>query len=197
VLSASSDFFKNALIKANRTNPLIFLSGFDSKVLSAVLDYIYNGEVNLFQEEIDVFLDSAQKLRIHGLTQTLKEENKESTFIEQEVQRSIFEEVSYQKKEEVNSSLLRESTTTLLQQETTIATTDGSNVTQTNNYDELITKCELGWKCNYCGKITTTKTNMKLHVEIHIEGLSFPCKSCSMSFRSRNHLNVHKNRAHK
>ena len=64
VLSTSSDFFKDALKKAKHTNPLIFLSGFNSKVLVNVLDYMYNGEVNLYQEEIDVFLQSAQKLKI-------------------------------------------------------------------------------------------------------------------------------------
>ena len=82
VLSSSSDFFKDLFKKANHTNPLIFLSGFDSKVLTAVLDYIYNGAVNLFQKEIDLFIESAQKLKIHGLTQKLMEDNIESTFDE-------------------------------------------------------------------------------------------------------------------
>merc|ERR1712189_23475 len=81
VLSSSSYFFKDLFKKANHTNPLIFLSGFDSKILTAVLDYMYNGEVNLYQEEIDVFLESAQKLKIKGLTQKLQEEN---TFVENE-----------------------------------------------------------------------------------------------------------------
>merc|ERR1712098_889289 len=77
VLSASSEFFKDALKKANHANPMIFLSGFDSKTLSAILDYIYDGEVNLLQKEIDGFLQGAQKLKLDGLTV----EEKESTFI--------------------------------------------------------------------------------------------------------------------
>ena len=52
----------------NHTNPLLFLSGFNFKVLTAVLDFIYNGKVKLYQEEVDMFLESAQKLKIHGLT---------------------------------------------------------------------------------------------------------------------------------
>lgn len=82
VLSTSSDFFNDALKKANHKNPLIFLSGFTSKVLTAVLDYIYNGKVDIYQEEIDLFLDSAQKLKIHGLTQKLQEKTDETTFVE-------------------------------------------------------------------------------------------------------------------
>ena len=53
VLPTSSDFFKDALKKANHSNPMIFLSGFNSIMVTTVLNYIYNGEVNLFQEEID------------------------------------------------------------------------------------------------------------------------------------------------
>ena len=81
VLSASSDFFKDTLKKANHTNPMIFLSGFHSKTLQAVLDYVYNGEVNLFQEEIDLFLESAQKLKIDGLTKTMEEKNGATTYV--------------------------------------------------------------------------------------------------------------------
>ena len=35
--------------------------------LGFLLDYIYHGEVNLFQEQLDSFLKSAQKLEIEGL----------------------------------------------------------------------------------------------------------------------------------
>ena len=67
VLSASSEFFKRILRKASHTNPLIYLSGVESKNLSYVMDYIYQGEVQLYQEELDSFLDTAQKLNIDGL----------------------------------------------------------------------------------------------------------------------------------
>ena len=85
------------------------------------------------------------------------------------------------------------------QDKTTVATIDSPIVKRASNlnYDEYITKCEVGWNCNFCGVTKTTKTNINLHVEVHIDGLSFPCKFCSMSFRSRNILNLHKNRVHK
>merc|ERR1712243_68346 len=67
VLSSSSEFFKENLLKVDHPNPMIILSGFDSKVLNSIMDYIYNGEVKLFQNEIDKFLDYAQKLKIEGL----------------------------------------------------------------------------------------------------------------------------------
>ena len=53
VLSASSDFFKNILKKSLHSNPLLYLSGVKSKELTFVMDYIYEGEVQLFQNDLD------------------------------------------------------------------------------------------------------------------------------------------------
>merc|ERR1712126_608747 len=67
VLSASSDFFKNILRKSSHVNPLIYLSGVNAKELNFVMDYIYDGEVQIYQEDLDPFLTTAHKLRIDGL----------------------------------------------------------------------------------------------------------------------------------
>ena len=67
VLSACSTFFKTILKKNVHSNPLIYLSGVSSTYLSFVLDYIYHGEVEIFQEHLDGFLDVAQKLKVSGL----------------------------------------------------------------------------------------------------------------------------------
>ena len=67
VLSACSGFFKSVLRNNPHPKPLIYLSGVSSSNLELVLDYIYRGEVQIFQEQLDSFLSVAQKLRIEGL----------------------------------------------------------------------------------------------------------------------------------
>ena len=67
VLSACSDFFKSILKRNSHSHPLLYLSGVDSKSLGFVLDYIYHGEVQVYQQELDLFLNIAQKLKIEGL----------------------------------------------------------------------------------------------------------------------------------
>ena len=47
-------------------------------------------------------------------------------------------------------------------------------------------------RCIPCGKISRDNSHAKEHAETHIEGLSFPCKYCSKTFRSRPSLNNHK-----
>ena len=54
VLSASSNFFKNILRKNTHSHPLLYLSGVNSHSLGLVLDYIYQGEVQIYQEDLNV-----------------------------------------------------------------------------------------------------------------------------------------------
>ena len=67
ILSSCSKVFKFILKENNNANPLLYLGGVSSVNLGYILDYIYHGEVNLFQEQLESFLESAQKLEIEGL----------------------------------------------------------------------------------------------------------------------------------
>ena len=67
VLSACSEFFRNFFIKINNQNPLIFLSGVSSTDLRMLLDYMYQGEAQIYQDDLSEFLEVADKLKINGL----------------------------------------------------------------------------------------------------------------------------------
>ena len=64
VLSASSPFFKNVLKKSPHEHPLIYLNGLSSTSIRFILDYVYQGEVQIYQDQLDMFLDTAEKLKI-------------------------------------------------------------------------------------------------------------------------------------
>ena len=76
----------------------------------------------------------------------------------------------------------------------TVAVADDENAK--NAVNELILKYDDGWRCRECRKTCSTKSQMGLHVEIHIDGLSFPCNFCSESFTLRNALAKHKHNKH-
>lgn len=74
VLSASSPFFRNILRGASKNvNTIIFLSGVRSSDLQLVMDFVYNGEVKLHQENIPSFLEATSKLKISGLSEQVPE----------------------------------------------------------------------------------------------------------------------------
>ena len=67
VLSSCSEYFKNILKVNKHSHPLLCLEGISSADLNCILDYIYKGEVQIFQEELDRFLTIAQRLKLEGL----------------------------------------------------------------------------------------------------------------------------------
>ena len=63
ILAASSPFFKS-LLKCNKhTNPLVYMRGVLSENLTAIVDFLYHGEANLRQENLESFFALAEELK--------------------------------------------------------------------------------------------------------------------------------------
>ena len=79
VLIASSPFFLNILKRNKHSHPLIYMRGVKSENLTAMVDFFYQGEANVFQENLDSFLTLAEELQLKGLrgNQTEKEASSE------------------------------------------------------------------------------------------------------------------------
>merc|ERR1719312_2454691 len=82
VLSASSQFFKTSfktsLKTADHPKPIFFFSGINSDILSSIVDFIYDGEVEILKENVKSFFDLAEKLKMDGIAKL----NEHMTFIE-------------------------------------------------------------------------------------------------------------------
>merc|ERR1712126_451368 len=70
ILAASSPFFKDVLKRNKHPHPLIYIRGLKSEDLLAIADFVYFGEVNLLQENLDSFMALAEQLRLKGITGT-------------------------------------------------------------------------------------------------------------------------------
>jgi hypothetical protein len=75
ILSACSPFFRNILRRNSHPNPFLYLKGIKFTDLQYVLNFMYHGEVNVGQEELNSFLAVAEDLKIKGLTQNLPKES--------------------------------------------------------------------------------------------------------------------------
>jgi len=69
ILSACSPFFRNVLRKNPHQHPLLYLKGVKYQEMLSVLNFMYQGEVNVAQDELNSFLAVAEELRVKGLTQ--------------------------------------------------------------------------------------------------------------------------------
>merc|ERR1739838_1282039 len=68
VLSSSSDYFKTILQNNNKSQDMILcLEHISHEELNNMLDYVYKGEVNIEQDQLDRFLTIAQRFQLEGL----------------------------------------------------------------------------------------------------------------------------------
>ena len=74
ILSACSPFFKAVLKQNPHQHPLLYLKGVQYEDIIAVLNFMYHGEVNVAQEELNTFLEVAEDLKVKGLTQNNQHE---------------------------------------------------------------------------------------------------------------------------
>ncbi|XP_023319824.1 protein bric-a-brac 1 isoform X4 [Eurytemora carolleeae] len=70
ILSACSPFFRAILKRNKHEHPLLYLKGVKYSDLVSVLNFMYHGEVNVAQEDLNTFLAVAEDLKVKGLTQS-------------------------------------------------------------------------------------------------------------------------------
>merc|ERR1712204_62063 len=64
ILAASSPFFLKLLRRNKHPHPLIYMRGLKSEDLVAMIDFLYFGEANVYQENLDSFLAVAEELSL-------------------------------------------------------------------------------------------------------------------------------------
>ena len=199
VLSASSEYFKEIFIKSKTQFQLMLcLDGVNANDLNNILQYIYNGEIQIFQDDLDRFLEISQRFKLQGLTGT-------ENVSESKPKMEAFQEEHYMGDE---NRYFDQGFPIAEKEEGSIPNTNiGTNISNSislisgnfNDIRELDNKIEENinrdvdgmFKCNICPKVNRNKGHMREHVESHIDGLSFPCQHCHKTFRSRHSLRTH------
>jgi len=198
ILAASSPFFQNLLRRNKHPHPLIYMRGVKSEDLVAIVDFLYYGEANVYQESIDTFLALAEEFKLKGLTG-----NKDNESIEETAYKTKPKAKQYKQQEarQDQRNILHQ--TGSVKKETdvfegTIANiTIPGEITYLQDLDEKVKSLmeksqnmtKIGTKradiCTVCRKEGDTR-QIKDHIEAnHLEGVSIPCSLCEKTFRTR------------
>ena len=198
VLSACSDYFKTIFKTNKHSHPLLCLEGMSSSDISNILDYMYNGEVKIFQDDIDRFLAVAQRFKLEGIGEEIlndpsKPKTRQDTLMRDcaKINPMILPQVN-----ELNATT--ELATTMENESIKMAMTDEEKINIDDKIHQLVVKTNDGlFQCNLCGKSAKQKIHVKNHIEAkHLEGIEIPCPICGKKFRSNNSLFIHKSRFH-
>ena len=210
ILSGASNFFRSVLTGNKHPNPMIYMRGVNIKYLEALVDFIYNGETSICQEDLEDFLKIAQELELKGLRNTLDNipekdinEIKKEPKLNQNHDHGRFQELYENTFHEVKQNTVENQEVTLLEGELITDSNISLSFKDGNSeWDRIINGMlnKIGgiWTCTRCGKTDKRNlaTRVKKHIETHIQGMEHPCGYCGKVLKSRNCLQVHISRNH-
>ena len=215
VLALSSPFFMNLLKRSKNSHPFVFLRGVKKHALKAMLDFLYKGETNVFQDDLDQFLSLAEDFQLKGLTRSdqgpkdldkrsstklhstptpigdkkeIRENDAKSINVEGKI-RLHDESFSDLRVANPNNQLVGVEPNELDEQIKSMIEHSGESMTVGNRKRELLS-------CKVCGK-EGQLGNIRRHIEAnHITGVTHTCSICGKTSRSRHGLRHHKNKEH-
>ena len=201
ILAASSPFFKQLLARNKHPHPLIYMRGVKFYDLVAIVEFLYFGEANIQQINLDSFLCLAEELQLQGLMERLEEKVADiETKVTSAVKRgnvSFKKQMSDEKESSTETeNILAASSEPFvpfplisgglekLEEEVKSLMEKGQNQSGTQK----------AYVCKVCGK-EGYSSSIKDHIERnHVEGISVPCNQCEKAFRYRIALRTHNQR---
>ena len=212
-MAASSPLLRGMLRKKQKSHPLLYTRKIKAKDLLNIVTFIYHGEVNIFQENLDEFLSLAEELELKGLTSSDQHPDEEQQMqgkpgrIKYKVLSSVASQLLQDKKqhltdifdefEEIDSDLYKSKTTAVIP----IDQSENNKTFRTGKLNEkvnekvysLIEKRDGIWTCTVCGKTPARNAPSEIarHAEVHMEGVSHMCNQCGTVARSSHALATH------
>ena len=67
ILSSSSNFFNHVFLRNSQPNLVLYLKGINYQQLEQIMEFIYNGQCEVNEEELHSFMETAIELKIEKL----------------------------------------------------------------------------------------------------------------------------------
>ena len=204
IISASSIFLLNMLKNNKHNHPMIYMRGIKGTDLQAVLDFMYYGEANVNQDDLNNFLSLAEELQIkslcnednaikpidkqRGIMKTSPKPKSRKKKSRKNVQENIFKIKDENMVENTTNSAIHDLSTTVISIED-INELDG----QISSMMQKMKKC---WGCSICGKTSRDRGHIVYHIESKHIIASHPCDKCGKVNKTRNALAYHTTKNH-
>ena len=203
-MTRPNSFFRNILRGNPHQHPLLYLKGVKYNELLSVLNFMYQGEVRVDQDELNSFLALAEDLCVKGLTQN-NFGTSSSKHHQEKVQPIVKSEPVSVPAEVAPQQQQQQSQQQVAQEDDAYA--DESCDDADESYDDAQIRtlyqreeegdisARGGWRCLSCGHNSRTQEDMHLHVEAkHVSTGGFNCPLCGHYCPSLNSLRNHKHR---
>ena len=214
ILAAASPLLRDMLRNNKHSHPLLYMRKVQAKDLLNIVTFMYHGEVDILQDDLNDFLSLAEELELKGLTGSdpppeeekqievkTKQINKPTTpylataLLQDNKQAlaDIFNEF-----EEVISDSYKSKITAVVPINQTERYSSSGTENLSARINSLIEQRNGIWTCKVCGKTPARQTPSEIsrHAETHLEGLSYTCNQCGTVSKSSSIMAKHVLRKH-
>ena len=185
------------------------MRGIKSTILVTIMDFLYQGEANVSQDDLDSFLTVAEELKLRGVagdSQSKEEQQKEThPKSKRNLSKREYGQQPVPQHEQPNYEIHHYYD---LKDDKAVALANTKTSVELHDLDgqikSMITKSDISAghnrgflsTCNVCGK-EAPFNDMRRHMETnHITGVSHSCSMCGKISRIRQALRMHKLRNH-
>merc|ERR1712129_131001 len=163
ILSSSSILFRKILMANPHQNPLIYLKDVEYLDLQSIVQFIYLGQIEIPQEALAKFIDTAKELKINGLVDLKHETDDKTTDLLNPKFTELICETNFSNIEKTDVTVILESEedSSLLLKE--LSSETEIKAEQSANYD-----------CDKCEECFPGKNKLMKHRRTVHEGLTYP-----------------------
>ena len=202
ILSACSPFFQKVLLKNPHQHPLLYLKGVGVKTLQSILNFIYRGEAEIAQDDLEGFMNTARELKIKGLFDKYETDKKEdSETINPEEAKHIRREESMTLNENMQAAWTNSNDIITLDDmaedvnqeqldQDTFAVLSPEILSIYQSFENMQNE-EGKFNCKHCDFQTSHKLNLKRHNLNKHFGVKFNCHKCEKVFSLKDSLVRH------
>ena len=180
VLGTCSSVLKNILLRNPHQHPLIYITGVSNDQLKSMIDFMYLGQTEIAEENVESFLRFATQFQVRGL-------------IEEDVlvQPLCKTEPQVEKESEKNKEMIANIGNEFVEAIYNFGVTRISE-----NGEQSDRKVVSDFQCSNCDYNTTQKGHLMRHIKAKHEGVKFSCDMCDYKAGYPNNLKVHKQNKH-
>jgi hypothetical protein len=193
ILSACSSIFRKMLQQNPQQQPIIYLTGVAYKEMESMIHFMYLGQTEVNQDDLNHFMEVAAKFDIKGLNQlkppdeAIPVDHQEEKFISEKIEPN---EEHFPIKKAGMDSLYYDKDDIRNEHENILTSDDLPKPNLVKATGNLFS-CE---QCDYKSKQIA---NVTAHKNARHEGIKFPCDQCEYRSSFSNNLKRHKRNHHK
>ena len=191
ILGSSSSFFQQIFLENPHQHPLLFLKDIRYSDLVSIVNFIYLGQTEVPQVDLNGFMEAAEVLGVRGLLKTAKEIPDLNPFTNSKTLLNNLDAQSISANTIVDYK-------TLLKGYSSIE--EYPEYEEEEKYDTRINisnkNSDGKFACDKCEYSTNRSSHLKTHIKGKHEGVKFMCDKCERQFSVKSNLQAHQHSKH-